>query len=43
MNKAAIDLYQALTTEWNRKPQDLNKCSQYLNQLKVIIQRFIFH
>lgn len=37
MNKSAIELYQALTTEWNRKPQDLNKCNQYLNQLKLVL------
>lgn len=31
----AIDLYQKLTAEWNGKPAKLDKCNEYLNQLKV--------
>jgi hypothetical protein len=36
MKQQAIDLYGKLTNEWNNK--NLDKCSEYLAQLKVIYQ-----
>jgi hypothetical protein len=35
MKQEVIDLYNKLTSEWNRKPQNLKICSDLLHQLKV--------
>ncbi|RMZ94280.1 26S proteasome non-ATPase regulatory subunit 8 [Brachionus plicatilis] len=37
MRKEAVDLYQKLTNEWNKKPQNFEKCLEYLTQLKIIL------
>ncbi len=35
MKQEAIDLYNRLTSEWNKKPQNLATCNELLYQLKV--------
>ena len=35
MKQEAVNLYNQLNTEWNKKPQDLKKCVDILGQLKV--------
>ena len=35
MRQDAIDLYNKLTAEWNKKPQNLEKCTELLSHLKV--------
>jgi 26S proteasome regulatory subunit N12 len=37
MKQVAIDMYNKLTAEWNRKPQNLDKCTEILNELKIIL------
>ena len=36
MRPEAIELYNLLTAEWNKKPQNLDKCLDLLNRLKVV-------
>ena len=36
MRQEAIDLYNKLTSEWTKKPQNLNVCNELLYKLKVI-------
>ncbi len=36
MKPEAVNLYNQLTAEWNKKPQNLQKCTELLYQLKVI-------
>jgi hypothetical protein len=35
MRAEAIELYNHLTSEWNKKPQNLEKCLELLSKLKV--------
>lgn len=35
--KEIVSLYQNLKQEWTKTPANLSKCSELLNQLKVII------
>ena len=35
MNPKAVELYTRLSAEWNRKPQNFQKCTEILNDLKV--------
>jgi hypothetical protein len=35
MKQEAIDLYNKLTSEWNKKPQNLANCTDLLYKLKV--------
>ena len=35
MHQEALDLYNKLRDEWNRKPQNLKTCTELLHQLKV--------
>lgn len=35
MKQEAINLYTQLNAEWNKKPQNLEKCVEILNHLKV--------
>ena len=37
MKKEAVELYQKLTNEWNKKPANFEKCLEYLTQLKIIL------
>lgn len=37
MKQEAVNLYNQLNTEWNKKPQDLKKCVDILGQLKIMI------
>lgn len=36
MRPEAIELYNLLTAEWNKKPQNLEKCLDLLSRLKVM-------
>lgn len=33
--KGAMNLYQNLSQEWNKKPPNLEKCGNLISQLKV--------
>lgn len=35
MKPDVVNLYNQLTAEWNKKPPNLDKCVDILNQLKV--------
>ncbi|KAM7347566.1 regulatory particle non-ATPase 12 [Cochliomyia hominivorax] len=35
-------LYKELNTEWNKKPQNIKKCGQLLDQLKVALTKLAF-
>lgn len=37
MKQEAINLYTQLNAEWNKKPQNLEKCVEILNHLKIMI------
>jgi len=41
MKQEAIDLYNKLTAEWNKKPQNFQLCLELLNQLKVLLNSFL--
>ena len=42
MKPEAITLYNQLTTEWQKKPQNLNKCNEILYQLKIMLTEIGF-
>ncbi len=42
MRQDAIDLYNKLTAEWNKKPQNLEKCTELLSHLKVFQSYFFW-
>lgn len=42
MRQDAIDLYNKLTAEWNKKPQNLEKCNELLSHLKIILTEMGF-
>jgi hypothetical protein len=42
MRQDAIDLYNKLTAEWNKKPQNLEKCNELLSHLKVNYSNHVF-
>lgn len=37
MKQEAIDLYNQLTSEWNKKPQNFEKCLALLGKLKLVL------
>ena len=37
-----VSMYQSLKQEWNRKPQNLDRCSDYLGKLKVALTTMTF-
>jgi len=42
MKQEAIDLYNQLTAEWNKKPQNFDVCLNLLSQLKLILAEMNF-
>jgi len=42
MRPEAIELYNHLTTEWNKKPQNFDKCLDLLSKLKIILTEMGF-
>ncbi len=42
MRQEAIDLYNQLTAEWNKKPQNFDKCLNLLTKLKLILAEMNF-
>lgn len=42
MKQEAIDLYNHLTAEWNKKPQNFDVCLNLLSQLKLILAEMNF-
>jgi len=38
----AVDLYQKLTTEWNKKPPNISKCLTHLTELKLALAELGF-
>ncbi len=42
MRQEAIDLYNQLTAEWNKKPQSLDKCLALLAKLKLVLAEMNF-
>ena len=43
MKQEAIDLYNRLTAEWNKKPQNFEACLDLLSKLKVILKSLEGH
>lgn len=42
MRQEAIDLYSKLTNEWNKKPQNFDKCLDLLANLKIVLTEMGF-
>ena len=42
MRQDAIDLYNQLTAEWNKKPQNFDNCLSLLTKLKLVLAEMNF-